>query len=156
MAIKIVNDDSLTEVANAIRVKAEISGTLEFPDGFVSAVENIPAGGGGKQVQVCTNTLTVKGKTETTSNNFSITVEKTGVYNVYWVQIKGSSATVGYLCVNGEHVGSVHNSYTIESVASRMHEDNVSLNEGDLVQVSIKNSVSSAYGYASILVIEEV
>ena len=45
MAIKIVNDDSLTAVANAIRVKAEISGTLEFPDGFVSAVENIPAGG---------------------------------------------------------------------------------------------------------------
>jgi hypothetical protein len=44
----------------------------------------------------------------------------------------------------------------IESVASRMYEGNVSLNEGDLVQVSIKNSVSSAYGYASILVIEEV
>lgn len=47
MAIKIVNDDSLTEVANAIRLKAEISGTLEFPDGFVTAVENIPTGGGG-------------------------------------------------------------------------------------------------------------
>lgn len=45
MAIKIVNDDSLTAVANAIRVKAEITGTLEFPDGFVTAVENIPAGG---------------------------------------------------------------------------------------------------------------
>ena len=41
MAYKIVNDDSLTSVANAIRVKGEISGTLEFPDGFVSAIQNL-------------------------------------------------------------------------------------------------------------------
>lgn len=42
MAIKLVNDDSLTSVANAIRLKAEISGTLEFPDGFVNAIGSIP------------------------------------------------------------------------------------------------------------------
>ena len=41
MAYKIVNDDSLASVANAIRVKGEISGTLEFPDGFVSAIQNL-------------------------------------------------------------------------------------------------------------------
>lgn len=45
MAYKIVNDDSLTSVANAIRVKGEISGTLEFPDGFVSAIQNLSPGG---------------------------------------------------------------------------------------------------------------
>ena len=156
MAIKIVNDDSLTGVANAIRLKAEITGTLEFPDGFVTAVENIPAGGGGKNVQVCPRTLEVKGKTETTTEMFSITVEKTGTYNVYWTQIKGSSATIGFLCVNGEHVGTIKNSYLIGGVASLMEELNVPLNEGDLVQASIRNSVSSAYGYAALLVIEEV
>ena len=41
MAYKIVNDDSLTSVANAIRVKGSILGTLEFPDGFVSAIQNL-------------------------------------------------------------------------------------------------------------------
>ena len=41
MAYKIVNDDSLTSVANAIRVQGSISGTLEFPDGFVSAIQNL-------------------------------------------------------------------------------------------------------------------
>lgn len=46
MAYKIVNDDSLISVANAIRVKAEISGTLEFPDGFVSAIQNLSPSGG--------------------------------------------------------------------------------------------------------------
>ncbi len=45
MAYKIVNDDSLTSVANAIRVKGEISGTLEFPDGFVSAIQNLSPSG---------------------------------------------------------------------------------------------------------------
>lgn len=44
MGIKTVQDTSLTSVANAIRVKAEISGTLEFPDEFVSAIQNISTG----------------------------------------------------------------------------------------------------------------
>lgn len=48
MATKLVQDTSLTAVANAIRVKGEISGTLEFPDGFVTAIQNIPTGGGGE------------------------------------------------------------------------------------------------------------
>jgi hypothetical protein len=44
MSIKLVNDDSLTNIANAIRIKGSISGTLEFPDGFVSAIQAIPSG----------------------------------------------------------------------------------------------------------------
>ena len=44
MGIKTVQDTSLTSVADAIRVKAEISGTLEFPDEFVSAIQNISTG----------------------------------------------------------------------------------------------------------------
>ena len=44
MGIKTVQDTSLTSVANAIRVKAEISGTLEFPDEFVLAIQNISTG----------------------------------------------------------------------------------------------------------------
>lgn len=49
MATKLVQDTSLTAVANAIRVKGETSGTLEFPDGFVTAIQNIPTGGGGSE-----------------------------------------------------------------------------------------------------------
>ena len=50
MALKTVQDSSLTAVANAIRVKAEIEGTLEFPTEFVSAIQNIPTGGGSVSV----------------------------------------------------------------------------------------------------------
>ena len=60
MAYKIVNDDSLTSVANAIRTKGSISGTLVFPSGFVSAIQNLPSGG---------------------SNDFVITASKDGQDN---------------------------------------------------------------------------
>lgn len=42
-----VLDSNLTAVANAIRAKGGTSDPLAFPDGFVSAVEAIQAGGGG-------------------------------------------------------------------------------------------------------------
>lgn len=38
-------DADLTSVANAIRTKGGTSGQLAFPNGFVSAVQNIPTGG---------------------------------------------------------------------------------------------------------------
>ena len=42
-----VLDGKLTAIADAIRTKGGTTGELEFPDGFVSAVEGIQAGGGG-------------------------------------------------------------------------------------------------------------
>ena len=47
MATKTIQDSSLTAVANAIRTKGGTSAQLEFPAGFVSAIQNIPTGGGG-------------------------------------------------------------------------------------------------------------
>lgn len=43
----IASDTDLTAIANAIRTKGGTSAELEFPNGFVSAVEAIPSGGGG-------------------------------------------------------------------------------------------------------------
>ena len=45
MAKYLVNDSSLTAVADAIRTKGGTTERLSFPDGFVSAVEGIQAGG---------------------------------------------------------------------------------------------------------------
>ena len=47
MAKYFVEDTSLTAVADAIRAKGGTTGELEFPSGFVSAVEGIEAGGSG-------------------------------------------------------------------------------------------------------------
>ena len=45
MADYLTTDTELTSVANAIRLKAEISGSLEFPSGFISAINSITGGG---------------------------------------------------------------------------------------------------------------
>lgn len=48
MANYIASDTDLTAVANAIRTKVGTSAELEFPSGFVSAVQEIETGGGGE------------------------------------------------------------------------------------------------------------
>ena len=45
-----VTDTELTSVANAIRTKGGTQAQLEWPAGFVSAVEALPSGGGGANV----------------------------------------------------------------------------------------------------------
>lgn len=48
----LVTNTELTDIADAIRIKAEISGSLIFPNGFISAINNIPSGGGSSLVSV--------------------------------------------------------------------------------------------------------
>ena len=50
MAVYLTTDTDLTSVADAIRTKGGTSAQLEFPAGFVSAIGNIPSGGGGETV----------------------------------------------------------------------------------------------------------
>ena len=47
MSNYIATDTDLTSVANAIRIKGGSSASLSFPTGFVSAINDIPTGGGG-------------------------------------------------------------------------------------------------------------
>ena len=58
MAIKTVQDSSLTSVANAIRQKGGTSAPLKFPTEFVRAVQNIPSGitpSGTKNISITEN-----------------------------------------------------------------------------------------------------
>lgn len=52
MAYRKVDEASLTAVANSIRAKGGTTGALAFPNGFVSAVQAIQAGGSGNQPEV--------------------------------------------------------------------------------------------------------
>jgi hypothetical protein len=47
MAKRVIDESSLTSVADAIRDKCETTSQLVFPDGFVSAIGSIVKGGGG-------------------------------------------------------------------------------------------------------------
>ena len=52
-----VNQSDLVSVANAIRTKGGTSEALVFPDGFVSAVQTIQAGGGGGGIEPFTKII---------------------------------------------------------------------------------------------------
>ena len=61
MADYLTTDTELESVANAIRAKGGTSESLSFPDGFISAIENIPTGG--SQGIVITDTIDAAGGT---------------------------------------------------------------------------------------------
>lgn len=79
MANYLASDTDLTAVANAIRTKGGTSAQMEFPNGFVNAVNAIPTGGsptGTKQITITENGTT----TEDVANyaNAEITVNVSG------------------------------------------------------------------------------
>lgn len=72
MAKYLVNDTSLTAVADAIRTKGGTSEALSFPDGFVSAVEGIQAGGGDVDPISVARSILDKSITEYIDNELTI------------------------------------------------------------------------------------
>lgn len=61
-----VSGTNLTSIANAIRAKGGIGASLEFPDGFVTAIANIPTG---QQPVLVTKTITENGTYSASSDN---------------------------------------------------------------------------------------
>lgn len=59
-----VTDTELTSIANAIRTKGGTSEPLTFPNEFITAVQNIPTGGGTLQTKSKTYTPTASQQTE--------------------------------------------------------------------------------------------
>lgn len=83
MSKYLVEDTSLTSVANAIRTKGGTAAQLEFPDDFVSAIQAIPS------VKTQTGTFTGNGTRQVTvSCPFEPDL-------VYWDSDPGTSASSG-------------------------------------------------------------
>lgn len=90
-------DTDLTSVANAIRTKGGTSAQLAFPAGFVSAIGNIPTGGGSNEKLLASGTYTV------TSAESSIAIS-TGISNLDTTKVRKalvvgnlSTASAGFM-----------------------------------------------------------
>lgn len=77
-------DADLTSIANAIRTKGGTSASLAFPAGFVSAIGDIPSGGGGA---VQTGTFTVVSDITVASTGTDINIGFSGQpdYVQFWL-----------------------------------------------------------------------
>lgn len=81
-----VLDSALSSVADAIRAKGGTSGSLAFPTGFVSAINDIPTGGGGG------GTLNV------TTMSSSVTTINAVLEGITKLNITAGSATAAKYC----------------------------------------------------------
>lgn len=109
-----VNGSDLKSVADAIRTKGGTSAGLVFPDGFVTAIEDIPSGGGSTLI---TKSITQNGTYNASEDDadgyssVSVSVpqstsifEKVGTYNVAEAWDK-----TGVLMLQDALVGYTHN-----------------------------------------------
>ena len=81
-----VTDTQLTSIANAIRTKGETSAPLEFPTGFVTAVQNIPTGGSSVLVT----------KTITQNGTYSAEDDNADGYSEVTVNVQPPTETIVY------------------------------------------------------------
>lgn len=105
MANYIATDTELTSIANAIREKGGTSEQLEFPDDFITAIENITTGGGiviedttdshgGTIRRITATELKTQAKTNITPTESSQTISPDTGYNALSsVQINAISST---------------------------------------------------------------
>lgn len=93
MADYLVTDTELTAVADAIREKGDTSAVLEWPNGYVSAVEDIETGGGVETAQIYAD-LSMGGNAYYTNANGEVCTEQVdydaGTVGINDVAIVGS------------------------------------------------------------------
>ena len=160
MANYLATDTDLTAVANAIREKGGTSGTLEFPDGFIYAIENMPAGAvtvkdtidehGGVIRNIITGSIeNVQQKTNITPTESSQTIEPDSGYDALSsVQINAISTTyVGSGIARKSSTDLTASGATV-SVPAGYYSSNASKSV-DTMTLPISASASATSGYSS-------
>jgi hypothetical protein len=102
MAKLVVNSDSLVSVADAIREKGNTTEELEFPNGFVDAVNAIESGGGTEEIE---NIIDASGVLDSTDGTVTDKVEQLIDYanfkNIIQESINANNfnSSLGYISV---------------------------------------------------------
>lgn len=78
-------DTDLTSVADAIRTKGGTSGQLQFPGGFVDAIDAIETGGGGSELTLLASGEYVK---TSSSSSLSIPVSYSGTPRLFYAYVE--------------------------------------------------------------------
>ena len=165
MATKAVDatqlDSDLTSVANAIRTKGGTSAALSFPSGFVSAVQNIPGGGGiplpstitAGDTPVVVNASGVSGSSSSYNNlkatGLTITIPKNGNYRIKWTTSNAVASSSGSipscssrLYRNGTAIGTT---VTVSAGNETVSTYDGNFNAGDEIEVWLKNGNSTLF-----------
>lgn len=147
---------SASELVSGSETKTE-NGTYDVTN-LETLVVNVPTGGGdGKNAQIALGVGRVASSSYAEVSGQSITVGKTGTYDVYWCGWRTStSGTSGsQLYINGTAYGSAQTSFSSFSNAQTVHLSNVSLTQGQTIAVRARSRNTSYYMYIYNLTIIE-
>ena len=148
MAEYLVQDTSLTSVANAIRGKTGASDPLSFPEGYIQAINSISSGSGGglpntitagdTPVLIAENRLAQATSNSLTASKVSITVPRAGTYRFRWIAASYYDTIRTRLYKNGVAIGT-QQSVNEDDLMKEFSLD-VECAAGDVICVYIKGT----------------
>ena len=97
MTVYRTNDTDLKKVADAIRAKGGTSANLTYPNGFVSAIQNIPSGGG---ASIGTKSVTNSSATATSIEFSGLSGQPIAFFVRTSTQISSSGSTTYYYIID--------------------------------------------------------
>lgn len=152
-----LNSD-LEDIADAIRAKGGTSAQLAFPNGFVSAIENIPSGGGGLVYETGTYTPASDAaqptisfaNTHTTLPMYCMMADTTGTYS--------STTQTNYIWTFDDNYGLFGKGFMYDSSVTRYanvfymyrgsNSTSMSMASASITDPNISSSTNSTkYGY---------
>lgn len=157
--------DALSQV-NVNAVTASIDSNIQAENikknvSILGVVGTLESGGTqSKNVQFNHNIDGVKGVSGAVASNITLTVNKTGNYNIYWHGCRGQSTGTAYYSIlykNGSAYGQQWKNWDDLSTREQVVElNNVSLSEGDVLTLYGNTSSNTYYMYLSDLLIIEI
>lgn len=153
MALRKVNDSSLSMVAEKIRDKLGTTGKLLFPEGFVSAIDGIQTGGGGDAPEVNLQYKRVAPKTEFQQVTYDSADGYTGLSRVDIEAIQTQSKEIWRNGTYTPDTGKFFDSVTVNILSDAKLGDATSYTFG---QIGItQTSTTASYSCAESIHVED-
>lgn len=147
---------TFTDVTDTTAAAADVSSGKYFYTAAGVKTEGTASGGGSsKNVQIAAGVNRVNTTSYTKVSGQSLTVAKTGTYDVYWSGFRSStSGTSGSrLYIDDSAYGSAQTTFSTHGQS--VHLSNVSLTQGQVIAVRARARSSSYYMYVANLTIVE-
>ena len=144
---------SASELVSGSETKTA-NGTYDVTN-LASLVVNVSGGGSSKNVQIAQGVDRVATTSYTAVSGQSITVSKTGTYDVYWVGFRSSTGGTNgsQLYIGSTAYGTAQTTFT--NHGQSIHLSNVSLTQGQTVTVRARARGTNYYMYVGNLTIKE-
>lgn len=148
---------TFTDVTDTTAAAADVASGKYFYTAAGVRTQGTNSGGGGtsKNVQIAQGVDRVATTTYTAVSGQSITVSKTGTYDVYWVGFRSSAGGTNgsQLYIGSSSYGSAKTTFT--NHGQSIHLANVSLTQGQVVTVRARARGTNYYMYVGNLTIIE-